>query len=55
MDIASLLKRFGFTGSYRIVTHSLPHPKIVLREIRSMYPDLDIEIVTSPQDLFAVS
>lgn len=48
MDIALLLQRFSYTGHYRIVAHDLPDPAVVQRDINSAFPELDVEVVSSP-------
>ena len=45
IDLAQLLLRLGFSGRYRAMTPPLPNPDIVRREIRSLCPGLDFDLV----------
>ena len=45
IDLAQLLLRLGFTGRYRAMTPPLPNPDIVRREIRSLCPGLDFDLL----------
>ncbi|MEL6609417.1 MAG: hypothetical protein AAFO58_04180 [Pseudomonadota bacterium] len=43
-DLASLLQEAGFRGRYRAVTRAIPKPWVVLREVRSLAPELNFDI-----------
>ena len=45
IDLAILLHRLGFTGSYRAVAPSLPNPKVIEGEVRACCPNLDFQIL----------
>lgn len=46
VDLAQLLARFRFAGRYRAVGPPLPNPKIITREIRSLVPMLDFDVLS---------
>ena len=47
IDLAQLLCRLEYKGRYHAVSHELPNPKIIEREIRSICPNLDFGVLTS--------
>ena len=47
IDLAQLLCRLEYRGRYRAVSHELPNPKMIEREIRSICPNLDFGVLTS--------
>lgn len=47
VDLAERLSTIGFEGSYRLLSHGVPQPELVLHEIRSLFPDLRIELEPS--------
>ncbi len=47
IDLAQLLCRLEYKGRYRAVSHELPNPKMIEREIRSICPNLDFGVLTS--------
>ena len=44
VDLGGRLFDCGFIGRYIIMAPSLPDPNLVLRELRSLFPGLDIDI-----------
>jgi hypothetical protein len=44
VDLAEKLSCIGFDGCYRLIGHGMPQPDLVLREIRSLFPDLHVEL-----------
>lgn len=44
VDLAERLADIGFRGCYRVIGHGLPQPDLVLREIRSLFPSLRVEL-----------
>ena len=44
VDLGARLFDCGFVGRYIIMAPSLPDPNLVLRELRSLFPGLDIDI-----------
>ncbi len=47
IDLAQLLTRLKFTGAYRVLTdEALPNPGVVLREVRSHCPKLDVDLLS---------
>ncbi|MBM9595605.1 hypothetical protein [Roseitranquillus sediminis] len=53
VDLAQRLHDLGFKGKYRVLTDALPCPEMVLGELRSLFPGLDIEIDPIPAHLSA--
>ena len=45
VDVAYRLSMLGFMGQYRAVAERLPHPAIVRREVKSLCPRLDFDII----------
>lgn len=45
IDVALALERLGFSGQFRAVTPDLPQPSLVRREIASLAPGLDFDIL----------
>lgn len=47
MDVAQQLHELGYQGAYRVLTDSpLPNPGVVLREVRSKCPGIDIDLLS---------
>jgi hypothetical protein len=44
VDLAERLCEVGFNGCYRLIAHGMPQPDLVLREIRSLFPSLRVEL-----------
>jgi hypothetical protein len=44
VDLAERLNEVGFEGCYRLIGHGMPEPLLVLREIRSLFPSLHVEM-----------
>jgi hypothetical protein len=44
VDLAEKLCEVGFNGCYRLIAHGMPQPGLVLREIRSLFPSLRVEL-----------
>jgi hypothetical protein len=44
VDLAERLCEVGFRGCYRLIAHGMPQPDLVLREIRSLFPGLRVEL-----------
>lgn len=44
VDLAERLDGFGFRGCYRLIGHGIPQPELVLRELRSLFPSLCVEL-----------
>lgn len=45
IDLAQLLCTLDYQGSYRAIAATLPNPKMIKREISSICPDLDFQIL----------
>lgn len=45
IDLAQVLSSIGYPGRYRAIAAALPDPDIVKREIRSMCPGLDFDVI----------
>lgn len=45
IEIARKLGRIDFSGAYRILTHNVPDVGLVLAEVRSAAPRLDVDII----------
>lgn len=48
IDLAQLLAALDYKGSYRAIATTLPNPEMIQREIRSICPDLDFDILIVP-------
>lgn len=46
VDLAQLLAHLRYAGRYRAVGPPLPNPKIITREIRSLVPTLDFDVLS---------
>ena len=44
VDLAERLSDIGFDGHYRLIGHGIPQPELVLRELRSLFPNLRVEL-----------
>ena len=44
VDLAERLDHLGFRGRYCLIAHGIPEPGLVLREIRSLFPALQVEL-----------
>ncbi len=44
VDLAEKLSAMGFDGRYCLIAHGLPRPDLILREIRSLFPMLKVEL-----------
>ncbi len=47
IDLAQILSGFRYAGRYRAVSHELPNPAMVEREILQLCPGLDFAILVS--------
>lgn len=45
LDLAALLSEAGFKGVFRVLSHSLPRPNIVAREMRQNFPNLNFGLI----------
>jgi len=45
LDVVAKLQVFNFTGSFRVLTPRLPDMAMVRRELLSLAPDVDCELV----------
>lgn len=45
LDLAQLLHQAAFVGRYRIVTPAMPNPRVLLSEIASLCPGLDVDVI----------
>lgn len=45
IDLSTWLASIKFQGQYRAISFDLPRPDIVIREIKSLCPDLDFDVV----------
>jgi hypothetical protein len=45
VDLAQLLARLRFAGRYRAFGPPLPNPQIITREIKSLVPGLDFDVL----------
>jgi hypothetical protein len=50
IDLAQILEAVGFEGAYRAMTPPLPAPDLVRREIRSLCPGVNFDLLQVPQD-----
>ena len=53
VDLAQRLHDLGYKGKYRVLTDELPRPEMVLGELRTLFPGLDVEINPIPTHLSA--
>ena len=44
LDLAEKLDGIGFRGRYCLIAHGIPEPELVLREVRSLFPALRVEL-----------
>lgn len=53
LDVAARLYTLGFTGRFRVLCPKLPHPDMVLNELRAQAPGIDCDLyqVTNPLKL----
>ncbi len=49
IELAQLLSTLGFEGAYRAMTVQLPSPEIVVREIATLCPGLDFDVIELPK------
>lgn len=47
-DLAQVLTSLGFKGRYRAVADALPDPEMIRREIASLCPGLDFDVIVVP-------
>lgn len=47
-DVAEKLQAADFTGRYRVVANALPDADLIRREIRSVAPALDFDLLVLP-------
>lgn len=45
LDLAVLLEQIQFRGRYRVMAPTLPNPKLILAEIQSLCPNLDLSFI----------
>lgn len=45
VDLAQKLAQLGYRGPYRAIDIGLPDPRMIVREIRSLVPMLDFEVL----------
>ena len=45
IDLAQRLGAFGYRGPYRAIDIGLPDPDLIVREVRSLVPGLDFEVM----------
>lgn len=45
VDLAQRLGQLGYRGRYRAIDIGLPDPALIVREVRSLVPGLDFEII----------
>jgi hypothetical protein len=45
VDLAQRLAKLGYRGPYRAIDIGLPDPRMIVREIRSLVPTLDFEVL----------
>ena len=45
VDLAQRLAHLGYRGPYRAIDIGLPDPRMIVREIRSLVPMLDFEVL----------
>lgn len=50
IEIAKRLSDLSFEGRYRVIADALPRPELILREVASVAPGLDFEILNLPRD-----
>lgn len=48
LDAARELSGLGYRGRYRAVSPALPDASVIVREIRSLYPEIDFAIMEFP-------
>jgi hypothetical protein len=48
VDLAQRLVQLGYRGPYRAIDIGLPNPAMIVREIRSLLPSLDFEVMRLP-------
>lgn len=47
MDVAGKLTEAEFSGQMNVLSRSLPRPELVLRELRSTYPTIEVDLITT--------
>lgn len=47
LDLAQILVDAAYTGRYRVITGDLPNPNLVLREVRTSFPGLNVDLLES--------
>jgi hypothetical protein len=45
IDLACVLQEAGFQGQYRALSRKIPNPKLVRREIHSICPEVDFDMI----------
>ena len=45
IDLSTWLASVNYKGQYRALSFALPRPEIVIREIKTLCPDLDFDVV----------
>lgn len=48
IELALLLRNIGYDGAYRAIAQDLPKPELIEREVSSMCPQLDFQIILQP-------
>jgi hypothetical protein len=49
IDLAQHLQSLGYKGQYRAMAATLPNPTIVRREIKTLCPDIDFDVIALPE------
>lgn len=44
VDLAERLSAIGFRGTYRLIGSGMPEPELVVRELRSLFPTLRVDL-----------
>ncbi|MFV2003545.1 MAG: hypothetical protein ACC619_11260 [Paracoccaceae bacterium] len=47
VELAQALQDAGFNGRYRVLAAGLPDPKMVLADVRTLCPQLDVNIIVA--------
>jgi hypothetical protein len=47
VDLAGRLSAIGFRGTYRLIGHGMPEPELIVRELRSLFPGLEVDLAIS--------
>ena len=50
IEVAVILRRLGYKGSYRAITADLPRSVIICAEVKAVAPDIDFDLIVLPAE-----